>query len=114
MIINNDLLLSIASILFVVCAVPQLIRNLRFKNTITQSILTNLMILVATVLTFIVYLSSGFYSASIFLILEMIITILLIIQIIIWRKNRKNKKIKAYIERTEGARTILRTLKGVK
>lgn len=112
--ITNDLLLSLASILYVICAIPQLIRNLRFKDTITQSIFSNLIILIATMLSLIAYLSLGLYSASVFMILEIVITFILIIQIFIWRKNKKNKKIKEMIEKTNGARSILRSMKGVK
>lgn len=112
--LQNDLLLSLASILYVICAIPQLIRNLQFKNTITQSIFSNLIILFATMLSLIAYLSLGLYSASVFMILEIVITIVLIIQIFIWRKNRKNKKIKELIEKTNGARSVLRSIKGMK
>jgi hypothetical protein len=32
----------------------------------------------------------------------------------IWRKNRKNKKVKALIEKTEGARSLFHSLRGLK
>jgi phosphatidylserine synthase len=114
LLINNDLLLSLASILYVICAIPQLVRNLRFKDTITQSIFSNLIILVATMLSLVAYMSLGLYSASIFMFLEIAITIILIAQIIVWRNNRRNKKIKEMVEKTEGARSILRSVRGVK
>jgi len=46
--------------------------------------------------------------------MELVITFILIIQIMVWRKNRKNKKIKEMIEKTNGARSVLRSIKGVK
>lgn len=112
--VNNDLLLSLASILYVVCAIPQLIRNLRFKDTITQSIFSNIIILIATFLSLIVYLNLRLYSASVFMFLEITITIILIAQIFIWRKNRKNRMIKDLVEKTEGARSVLRSVRGMK
>jgi ABC-type bacteriocin/lantibiotic exporter with double-glycine peptidase domain len=110
--ISNDLLLSIASMLYVICAVPQLIRNLRFKDTITQSIFSNLLIFFATLVSLIAYINLNLFSASVFLLLELLLTFILIIQIIIWRKNKK--KMKHYVEKTEGARAIIKSIKGVK
>jgi uncharacterized membrane protein len=46
--------------------------------------------------------------------LEIVITFILIIQIFVWRKNKKNKKIKEMIEKTNGARSVLRSIKGMK
>jgi hypothetical protein len=112
--INSDFLLSIASICYVICAIPQLIRNLRFKDTITQSLMSNIIILVATLLSLFAYINLNLISASIFLIIEIIFTIILIIQIMIWRKHRKSKRIKEMIAKTEGARSVLKSMKGMK
>jgi uncharacterized membrane protein len=65
-------------------------------------------------LSLVAYMSLGLYSASIFMFLEIAITIILIAQIIVWRNNRRNKKIKEMVEKTEGARSILRSVRGVK
>jgi uncharacterized protein with PQ loop repeat len=114
MIVSNDLLLTSASIVYVFCAIPQLIRNLRFKDTITQSIMTNGLILLATTISLIAYINLNLMFASGFLVIEMAITIILLIQILLWRKNRKNKKMKELIKKTEGARSLIRSIKGVK
>jgi hypothetical protein len=107
-------MLSVASILYVICAIPQLIRNLQFKDTITQSIFSNLIIFIASLVSLIAYINLGLLTASVFLILELLITFILIIQIMVWRKNRKNKKLKAFIDKTEGARSVLKSIKGMK
>ena len=112
--VSNDLLLSLASILYVICAIPQLIRNLRFKDTITQSIFSNIIILIATLLSLIAYMNLGLYSASIFMFFEIAITIILIAQIIVWRRNRKNRKLKELVTKTEGARSIIRSVRGMR
>lgn len=112
--ISNDLLLTIASIMYVVCAVPQVIKNLRFKDTITQSIMSNSLILFASIISLIAYLELDLYFASIFLVLEVSITSVLLFQIIVWGKHKRNKKLKEAIKKTEGVRTFIRTVKGVK
>lgn len=112
--ITSDFLLSIASIIYVVCAVPQLIRNLRFRDTLTQSIMTNSLILIATSISLFAYLIMNLYYASVFLIVELIMTVILIIQIIIWRKHRRSKKIKKVVEKTENVRSFIRSIKGVR
>jgi len=114
MAINSDVMLSIASILYVICAIPQLVRNLQFKDTITQSIFSNLIIFIASLVSLIAYINLELLTASLFLVMELVITFILIIQIMVWRKNRKNKKIKEMIEKTNGARSVLRSIKGVK
>jgi len=114
MLVSSDMMLSVASILYVICAIPQLIRNLQFKDTITQSIFSNLIIFIASLVSLIAYINLGLLTASVFLILELLITFILIIQIMVWRKNRKNKKLKAFIDKTEGARSVLKSIKGMK
>ena len=112
--INSDILLSVASICFVIRAIPQLIRNLQFKDTLTQSIMSNMIILFASLLSLIAYIELQLFIASIFLILEACITGILIVQIMIWRKNRNNQKIKTVVEKTEGARSLLHSIRGLK
>lgn len=112
--ISPDLLLSISSICFVICAVPQLVKNLRFKDTVTQSIMSNLIILIGVLLSLVAYIHLNLIYASIFLIVEAIFTVTLIFQILIWRKHRKNMKLKKMIEKTEGARTVLKSIKGIR
>lgn len=112
--LNSDLLLSVASVCYVVCAIPQLLRNLRFKDTLTQSIMTNIIILFASMVSLIAYIELELFTASIFLVLEVIITGVLIIQILIWRKNRKNRKLKEVVKKTEGARSLLHSIRGLK
>jgi len=109
--INNDLLLSLSSFFFVICAIPQLIRNWKYKDTITQSLMTNGLILGGTVLTIIAYVNLHLVYALIFLIAEAIITTILLIQIIVWRNKRKMKPV---IQQTEAVRSIIRTVKGMK
>jgi ABC-type Fe3+-siderophore transport system permease subunit len=112
--ISSDLLLSISSILFVVCAIPQVIRNLQFKDTITQSILTNCFIFVGATLTLIAYWNLKLYIPSIFILVEVIITGILIIQILYWKKHRKDIRIAKLVSETESLRSLVRTVKGVK
>jgi len=112
--ISSDTLLSIASILYVICAVPQLIRNLQFKDTITQSIFSNFIILIATLISLIAYIELNLISASIFLVIEITLTAILIIQILIWRKRRKSKRIKDSIKKVEGAIKVVHSIRGVK
>lgn len=112
--ISSDALLSFASILYVICAIPQLIRNLQFKNTITQSIFSNLLIFFATLISLIAYLELNLFSASIFLVVELSLTIILIIQIVIWRKRRKSKLLKETISKTEGAIKVVHSIRGLK
>jgi Flp pilus assembly protein TadB len=108
---SSDFLLSLASICFVICAIPQLIRNWKFKDTLTQSIMTNSFILTGTVLSIIAYIQLHLTIALLFLILEAVITIILLIQILVWRNN---KKMIPKIKETEEMRTAIRILKGVK
>jgi len=100
--ISSDMLLSIASICYVFCAVPQLVKNFRFKDTLTQSILTNIIVLVATLLSLVAYVDLELFTASIFLVLESCITGVLIVQIIIWKSPRNAKKITNLVEKSEG------------
>lgn len=109
--INTDFLLSLSGFCFLVCAMPQLIRNWRFKDTITQSLLTNGFILFGNSLSLLAYIQLGIYMASMFIIMELLITVALIIQIIIWRNNREKKRI---IEQTEGVRSVVARMKGLK
>ena len=111
--ISNDLLLTISSICFVICAIPQLIRNWKYKDTFTQSIIMNSFILVGTSLSIIAYISLHLTIALMFLFVEFIITIILLIQIIVWRKT-KDKTIKKEIEKVESARAFIRSVRGLR
>lgn len=112
--ISNDMLLTVASLMFVICAVPQVIRNLRFKDTITQSIISNSLIFLASLISLIAYVNLHLFTASIFLIVEVIITGVLIIQIVYWRKHMKDKKVEELVKKTEGARSLIRSVRGLK
>jgi hypothetical protein len=108
------MLLTIASLMFVICAIPQVIRNLRFKDTITQSIISNSLIFFASLISLIAYLNLHLFTASIFLVIEVFITGILIVQIIYWRKHRKNKHVEELVQKTEGVRSFIRSVRGVK
>jgi hypothetical protein len=109
--ISNDLLLTASSICFVICAIPQLVRNWKYKDTFTQSLLMNGLILVGTILTVIAYIDLHIYYALIFLIVEAAISIILLIQIVLWRNNKKKQ---ALIEQTAAVRSFVSKVKGVK
>jgi ABC-type Fe3+-siderophore transport system permease subunit len=112
--ISSDILLTISSLLFVGCAIPQVIRNLQFKDTITQSILTNCFIFIGATLTLIAYWNLKLFIPSLFILIEVIITGILIIQIVYWKSHRKDKRIKKLVSETENIRSLVRTVKGVK
>lgn len=108
---TTDLLLSISSICFVICAIPQLVRNWKYKDTITQSLIMNGMILIGTVLTAWAYVLLHVTVALFFIIVEAVITAILICQIVIWRNNKR--KLKA-IKKTESARSVWHALRGLR
>jgi ABC-type Fe3+-siderophore transport system permease subunit len=112
--LDSNLLLTISSLMFVVCAIPQVIRNLQFKDTITQSILTNSIIFFGGILTLIAYWNLKLFIPSIFILVEVIITSVLIIQILYWKTHRKDKKIKEVVKKTESARSLIRSIRGIR
>jgi hypothetical protein len=67
--------------------------------------------LTGTVLSVIAYFELQLFTALIFLLIEAVITIVLIVQIVIWRNNKKKQE---YIRQTEGIRTVFGKMRGVK
>jgi len=85
--IYTDILLSVGSFLFLIKCIPQLFRNFQYRETITQSLMSNIFVLIASVLTVIGLWELNIVIPSYIMLIQIFLTLILIIQIIIWRNN---------------------------
>jgi uncharacterized protein with PQ loop repeat len=80
-----EFLFTIGSILFLIKYFPQIIRNFQIRNTESQSISSNVIVLIASFLTMLGMWYQGMMFATVTLIVQCYLTVILLGQIIFWR-----------------------------
>jgi len=83
-----DVIIAIATIVFLFNVIPQIIRNFQFKNTLTQSITREILHQVGMCMIIYVYFKMNLFLSVFVSIIDMILRFLLIFQIIIWRNGK--------------------------
>lgn len=83
-----DIIISIATVVFMFNVIPQIIRNFQYKNTFTQSITREILHQVGMVMVIYVYFKLNLPYSVIASIVDMILRFMLIYQIIIWRTTK--------------------------
>ena len=84
-----DVIIAIATIVFLFNVIPQIIRNFQFKNTLTQSITREVLHQFGMVMIIYVYILMDLEYSVIVSFIDLFLRFVLIIQIVIWRNNGK-------------------------
>lgn len=83
-----DVIIAIATIVFLFNVIPQIIRNFQFKDTLTQSITREILHQVGMVMIIYVYFNMRLPLSVIVSFVDMFLRFMLIIQIVIWRTDK--------------------------
>lgn len=83
-----DIIIAIATIVFMFNVIPQIIRNFQYKNTFTQSITREVLHQVGMVMVIYVYFNMNLTYSVLASIIDMVLRFVLIYQIIIWRTDK--------------------------
>jgi len=83
-----DIILAVATVVFMFNVIPQIIRNFQFKNTFTQSITREILHQIGMVMVIYVYYKMNLPYSVIASIIDMILRFILIFQIVIWRNPK--------------------------
>lgn len=83
--ISYDTIIAAVTVIFAFEVIPQIIRNMKYRDTITQSIIKELIHISGLVALLIVYIQMGFTYTCLLTCFTLNLRFLLLAQIILWR-----------------------------
>jgi hypothetical protein len=74
-----------------VCYIPQILRNFKYRCTFTQSLSTKIIAMFGGLFSMVVYFNLQLTQAFVSILVQLTLTGVLIAQIILWRHNKEGE-----------------------